>query len=47
MAGEPYRVCVYRASLQLPIWREFWLELADVGYAEILAGTVWDTPGVF
>jgi hypothetical protein len=26
---------------------QLWLELAGVGYAEILADTVWDTPGVF
>ena len=24
-----------------------WLELVALGYDEILAGTAWDTPGVF
>jgi hypothetical protein len=25
----------------------FWPQLVLVGYAEILAGTAWDTPGIF
>ena len=36
--------------MRSPVWAIyplFWLELAGVGYGEILADTVWDTLGVF